>query len=123
MLDGDRHLRLVGEQLRIMLADHAGAGAGRGDDIVEAVEGGDDLAGDRLGIRPVAGIVGRLAAAGLRSRHLDGAAGVLEQLDGGEADGRAEEVDEAGDEEAYADRFFRHCKHIRSGTVGPREWS
>ena len=110
MLTATGSVRLVGEQLGIMLADHAGAGAGRRDDIVEAVEGRDDLPRDRLGIRPVAGIIGGLAAAGLRARHLDRAAGVFEQLHRGKAHGRAEEVDEAGDEQTYADRFFRHCR-------------
>ena len=54
---------------------------------------------DRLRIAPVAGIVGRLAAAGLRLRHLDDAAGILQQLQRREADARPKEVDEAGDEE------------------------
>ena len=47
----------------------------------------------------VAGVVGGLAAAGLRRRHLDPAAGIFEQLDRGEADARPEQIDQAGDEQ------------------------
>ena len=57
--------------------------------------------GERLGVGAVTRIVGGLAAAGLALGHLDDAAGVLEQLDGGETDGRTEEVDEAGDEQRH----------------------
>ena len=46
--------------------EHAGAGAGRRDDIVERREGVDHLLGDGARRGAVAGIVGRLAAAGLR---------------------------------------------------------
>ena len=42
--------RFVLEQPGVMLADHPGAGAGGGDDIVVAVEGGDDVAGDGGGV-------------------------------------------------------------------------
>ena len=101
-----RHLGLAGEQLGIVLDQHAAAGAARRDDVVAILERLDRLARQRLGGRPVAGIVGGLAAAGLR-RHDDPAAGVLEELDGGEADGRAHEVDEAGDEQADTRRMAR----------------
>src|SRR3546814_11868800 len=68
-------------------------------DVVVAFEGLDDPPRDGARILGVAGIVGRLAAAGLRPRHLDIAAGILQQLDGGEADLRPEQVDQAGDEQ------------------------
>ena len=87
--------RLIREHLGVMDFDHAGAGAGRRDDIVVAGESGDDLARDRLRVRLVAGIVSGLTAAGLR-RHLDRAAGLFQQFDGGEADARPEQIDKAG---------------------------
>ena len=49
----------------------------------------------------IAGIVRRLSAARLH-RHLDRAAGVLEELRRGETHGGAHQVDEAGDEEGDA---------------------
>src|SRR6185312_4871685 len=99
--------RLVGEELGVMFLDHAAAGAGRHHDIVEALERIDDLARDRLGVGLVAGIVGGLATAGLHRRYLDRAAGFLEQLHGGKTDRGAEEIDEASDEQAYADGHGR----------------
>ena len=83
----DRHIRLVGEQLGIVLGQHAGAGAAGRDDIIAVGEGFDGLSRDRPGGRAVAGIVGRLAAATLRRRD-DFAAGVLKQLHSGEPDAR-----------------------------------
>ncbi len=48
--------------------------------------------------------LGGLAAAGLGGRHLDAAARLLQQPDGGEADGGAVDVHQAGDEEGDAGR-------------------
>ena len=93
-------VRLVGEKRRIMLLDHAGAGAGGRDHIVVAFEGGDHAFRDRRGVTLVAGIVGGLAAAGLRLRHFHAASRVLQQLQRREADRGAEKVDETGHEEA-----------------------
>jgi len=50
---------------------------------------------------PIAGVVGRLAAASL-GRQDDRAARGFEQLDRGEADRPADNVDEAGDEQSDA---------------------
>ena len=102
------HRGVIGEQRRVVLADHAGAGAAGRHHIVVGLEGGDDPRGDGAGIGAIAGIVGRLAAAGLRPRHLDRAAGLLQQLDGGKADRRPEQIDEAGDEQADADWRLAH---------------
>ena len=87
-----------------MLPQHSGAGARRCDDIVKALECLDDLPGDILGIGTVTGIIRRLAAADLRIRNLDDAAGALQELYGRETDRWAEEINEAGDEEADAQR-------------------
>ena len=91
-----------------MRADHARTGTARRHHIVVGLEGGDDLGCDGAGVGAIAGVVGGLAAAGLRARHLDRAAGLLQQLDGGEAHRRPEQIDETGDEQADADRRLAH---------------
>ena len=68
------------EQQGIVLLQHAGAGAGRHDDIVEAGEGIEQAARNRPRPGTVAGIIGRLAAAGLTFRHLADAARAFKQL-------------------------------------------
>ena len=94
--------RVAGEQLGVMDADHPGARAGRRDHVIERLEGGDQAARDFPRVAGIARIPGRLAATGLGARHRDRAAGFFEQLDGGEADGRAHQIDEAGDEQPDA---------------------
>ncbi len=64
-------LRIALEQAGIVLLQHAGAGARGRDDIVVVLEGADGVLGDGASVGAVAGIVGRLAAAGLRHRHID----------------------------------------------------
>jgi hypothetical protein len=107
--------RLVVEQLREMQAHHAGAGAGRGDDVIVAPESFDQVPGQRLGRGAVARVERRLPAAGLLRRHLDRAARRLQQPHRGKADGRPEQVDEAGDEEGDA-RLFGHGE-----VLGPQQ--
>ena len=68
----------------------------------ELPECGDHLFGDRLRGLAVARIPGGLPAAGLRLGHLDDTAGVLQKLDGGESDRRAEHVHQAGDKQRNA---------------------
>ena len=63
--------------------DHAGAGAGGRDEIIERLEGLDHLPGDRLCRLVGAAVVRGLAAAGLGEGDLDRAAGGLEQRNGG----------------------------------------
>jgi hypothetical protein len=79
------------------------------------LEGGDRLARKLLRGGFVAGVVGRLAAAGLRRRHIHLAAGVGQKLDRGKADRGTEQVDEAGDEQADAraafDRLWGRSRH------------
>ena len=93
--------RIVGEQFGVMLDHHAGAGAGRRDDIIERLERRHHLQREGAGARLVAGVKGRLAATGLR-RNLDMAPAVLQQFDGGEADRRAEQIDQTGGEQRGA---------------------
>ncbi len=92
-------VRIVGEELGIVHLDHAGAGAGGRDHVVEAAEALDDALGEIARRAAVAGVVGGLAAAGLHG-HVDRTAGVLEQLHGREADRGPYQVDEAGHEQA-----------------------
>jgi hypothetical protein len=54
------------------------------------------------GKRPISGTPGRLTAAGLPLRHNDLGAGRFEQAQGGKADGRAHQVDQAGNVEGQA---------------------
>src|SRR5882762_9446758 len=89
------------EQLRVVLLQHSGAGAGRRHHVVETLEGRDHLFGDRARGGAVAGIERRLAAAGLRW-DIDGAARLLQELDGRKADRRADQVDQASNEQADA---------------------
>src|SRR6266851_8747651 len=93
--------RIIGEELRVMPADHPGARTRRRDDIVIPLERFEYLQGDRLRITAVAGIVRRLATAGLCAWHLDRATRFLEQLDGGKTDRRPEEIHQAGYKERY----------------------
>ena len=60
---------------------------------------------DGAGGDAVAGVEGRLAAAALQ-RHVDDAARVLQELDGGKSDRRADQIDEAGDEQTDPPRLM-----------------
>ena len=75
---------------------HGGAGAGGDDDGQLAGEHGGGVAGDFTRGHPVAGIEGRLAAAGLVFRKLDGHAEVFEDFDGGPRDVVVKGIAEAG---------------------------
>ena len=83
-----------------MVAQHAGAGPRRGDDIIECLKRIDRLAGDGCGAVSVAGIVGGLAAADLPGRHVDDAARRFEQFRGRESDRGAVQIDQTGGEQA-----------------------
>ena len=85
-----------------MVLDHARAGTRRHDDIVERLEGIDDLPRDVGGMRIGAGVPGGLSATGLHRGHFDRAARVFQQFDRSEAHLRTHEIDEAGDEQADA---------------------
>ena len=101
-LDALQRGGVVAKQLRVVGAHHAAAGAGGGDDVVEALELVEHLARQCDGRGAVARVVGRLAAASLCLRHIDRAAAVLEQADRREGDAGFHEVGEAGDEEGDA---------------------
>ena len=108
-----RPVRVVHEKLGIVHLDHAGARARRRDDVIEAAEALDDTLGEVARRRAIAGVVGGLAAAGL-ARHLDAAAGVLEELHRRKADGRPHQIDEAGDEQPDAHASLSGQPHLRS---------
>ena len=59
---------------------------------------------ERLCVITVAGIIGRLTAAGLGARHLDRAAGLFEQLDRSEADAGPEQIDQTRHQQRDARR-------------------
>ena len=94
---------IIGQELGKMGAQHAGAGAAGRHHMVEALEQIDHLAGDGMGGLAIAGIIGGLAAAGLKRRRLDQAARLLQELGGGQTHAGTEKIDEAGDEESDAD--------------------
>ena len=108
---------IVVEQMRQMVLQHAAAGAGGDDDIVVAAERIDDAACQVARGAAVAGVVGRLAAAGLCTRHLDLAAGFLQQTDSGETHGGAIQVNETGDEQRDAGLWVRHGGDLTSAAA------
>ena len=79
---------IVIEQMRQVVLQHAAARPGRHHDIIIATERIQDALGQIARGSAIAGIVRRLPAAGLRARHLDLAAGLFQQSDCREADGR-----------------------------------
>ena len=108
-------VRVVREELGVVRPDHPGAGAGGDDHVIVGPEGGDHRLREVPRGAPVAGIVGRLAAAGLDG-HVDDAARLLQELHRREADRWAQEVDEAGDEQPDAQPRagpFRGSGHAR----------
>ena len=87
--------------------------------MIIALEGVEHLIGDRLGIGAIARIIRRLAAAGLRARHRDCAAGRFEQFYRGEADGRPEEIHQTCDKECDTHRRFPGVCLIRPQIAKP----
>ena len=85
-------VRVSGDH-RVLVADRAGAGAGRDDDRVVLAEG-VDVAGDQLGLE-VAAVGVHLATTGLLEGELDGLAEALEDLDRRLAGVGEERVDQA----------------------------
>lgn len=67
--------------------------------MVVSGEGSDQTPSQCLGRSTIAGVERWLAAAGLRSRDGNDAAGVLEQLDCRKADRWAEQIHQTGDEQ------------------------
>jgi len=105
----DSDIAIGGGRVLLKLIQDERAGKFEGDDvqiiphltgaiqdwIVKAGEGIEYLQGDRLGIGPVTGVVGGLAATGLSARHLDRTPRVFEQFNGRKAHGRPEHPDTA----------------------------
>ena len=99
------------EQARIVLHDHAHAGAGRRHHVVVALEAADEVLRQRSRGGDGAGVVAGLAAAGLCERHFHLAAGLFEQRDGRLRHGGAEHVHEATHEEGHAGSCRCGCAH------------
>ena len=89
---------VVGEELRVIVAQHGCAAAGRRDDHFSVCEGAQKLARDAARIVMEAGIEAGLAAAGLRLRKAHCKAQVLKHLDDGDAAARVKRIDDAGHE-------------------------
>lgn len=111
-------LRFMDKKLWIVRFEHAGTGARRYHDVIELLEGGDDLSGDPLGALGVATVIGWLAAAGLCLRDDDLAACLLQQLHGGEADVWTKQVDQAGNEQTDP---LRPALHARPQGIGRQD--
>jgi hypothetical protein len=85
-----------------VLFQHRGAGPRWCDDEIEGLEGFDHLFGDLARVGTVAGVVGGLAATGLRHRNMHLASRLLQQLDAGKADRWPEKIHQAGGKQADA---------------------
>ena len=113
-------VRVIVEQRGQMMTQHATTGAGGHDDVVVAAECREHALGHRPRGRTVAAIIGRLAAAGLGTRHFDPAAGLLQQTDRGKANRGPVEVHETGDEERDAGLAgHKAAPDSTSGAAGP----
>jgi hypothetical protein len=89
---------IVGEEFGVMYPQHPGTRPRGGNDIIIAGKGVEYLQGDCLGIGPVTGVVGGLAATGLSTRDPDRAPRVFEQFDSRKAYCRSEQIDQTRDE-------------------------
>ncbi len=109
---------IVGKELRIIVLDCRHAGARRADHVVVAGKRFDDLPCDIAGIGKVTAVQRRLAAAGLRGRHFDAAAGIFQELHRGETYAWPKQVHEARREQTDARlgrgrSGFRCVCHVR----------
>ncbi len=111
---------VLGEEVRVVELQHAGAGTGRRNHIVVGFKSRDHLPGDCRGVLPVARIVGGLAATGLAGGHLDVAAGGFDQFHRGEADARPQQIDKAGDEQPDPGAAIAVFRHLRFRDPFPR---
>ncbi len=91
--------RLVLEQLKVMVAQHPGAGAGGHHHRPVVGEQLQLRAGDLARLVGIAGGVGRLTAAGLALRIVHGQSFALEQADGIQASLGIEQIHHAGTEQ------------------------
>ena len=115
--------RVRGEQGRVVVLDHAGAGAGGNDYRPVVREQCQLLSGNLARLVGKSAGVGRLTATGLSFREMDPDAFVLEQGDGVHAGTREKLVDHAGREEidiAGAWRRSLRLGHLVSGKLRRR---
>ena len=87
---------VTGEQPRVVVAHHPGAGARGHHDRQVAVERSELPSRDRARLVPVAGVVGGLPAAALIRRKDHAHAGPADQLHAGKSCPRKQQVDETG---------------------------
>ncbi len=93
---------VVVKQMRHVPGEHAGAGAGGGDNVVVGQEGIEQAEGEIPRGGMVSGVIGGLATAGLRAGNLDRATRLFQQRNGGEADAGTVQVDQTGDKKGDA---------------------
>ncbi len=111
-------LHVVIEQRHEMLLEHANARARWRYDVVIRGERVDNLTGDGGGVTPIAAVVGGLAATGLLLRHLDTAAGTLEQLHRGETHAGPKQIDQTRHEKTDSGRGPCRVERRRRAAVG-----
>ena len=102
---------IVGEEVGKMADEHRAARSRRDDDMLEPVERGHGAARAAPGRLAITAVVGGLAAAALRARHLDPVAGALDQPRRGEAYRGPEQVHQAGREEPDRRALLRRFRH------------
>ena len=94
-------LVLAPQQVGIVAAQHAGAGARGDDDPLIAAKGAHRPARNAGRMFPVAAVVGRLAAAGLGRRRFHPASRRLQQARGSKRDRGPHQIGQAGREQGY----------------------
>ncbi|MNC85546.1 hypothetical protein D3C83_11520 [compost metagenome] len=95
-------LRLRGKEVGIVRADHPGAGTRRRDDVIAGLELRENFPRQRKRRPAIARVIAGLAATGLACRNHHLAPGRLQQAQRREPDAGTHEIDEAGNEKAYA---------------------
>src|SRR3989344_2727125 len=98
---------------------HAGAGAGWQDYVIAAFEFLEDFERQRLRSLLVAGVIARLAAAGLGRWYCYFTTGRLQQTQCREPDARSHQVHETGDKQAsaHAGSFYIVCRRFVQHTL------
>jgi hypothetical protein len=103
-------------------ADHVNTGARRADNNLRLFEDSDEPLGGDPGFPPVAGIEGRLPAAGLFRGALDGKAQLSKYFQHGLADFGVKTVDQTLNKKRYFLGAFYHYRKlnrsIRAGSAG-----
>jgi hypothetical protein len=101
------------EEVEVVLTDHGGAGGRGGDDVGGGLEDVEHAEGEGSGVVVAAGVVHRLAAAGLGGGEVDVVAEGFEDEDDGLTGAGVELVGETGDEEGDGGRGGGHGERVQ----------